>query len=500
MHRDRDFDPQQPPDAGADALVADLGLETLVAAMAGDDRFRYGVCKAAILLGVQDVDAVRYRQRTLQDCIANETAVRQIHDICLDSINGERRHFWGRRSEYPGTLLQRSVEVLQMHLGNLKKLRRVADLEAAAFKSEGFTRFFGMLREELSDAYFAEVEAHLKRLLFRGGVLISAALGNGLKGVDHLLHVPTVKDSAWPLRVLRDRDFGHWAPVYTFHIADRDESGARILSELRDRGITLVADALARSTDHVLGFLNALRTELAFYLGCLNLYHRLQEQDVPVCFPEATEPGTRRWRCAGLRDAALALSTAGEIVGNDVRADDRDLIMITGANQGGKTTFLRSVGQSHVMMRCGLFVAATEFAAELSDGIFTHFKREEDASMRSGKLDEELRRISQIVDVVKPNALVLFNESFASTNEREGSEIGRQIVQAFLESSIRVFFVTHQFDLADGLFQQARGDSLFLRAERKEDGTRTFRLLEGEPLDTSFGADLYRHIFAEAHG
>lgn len=115
--------------------------------------------------------------------------------------------------------------------------------------------------------------------------------------------------------------------------------------------------------------------------------------------------------------------------------------------------------------------------------------------MKSGKLDEELDRMSQIVDHLRPDALLLFNESFAATNEREGSEIARQIVRALLDKRIKVFFVTHMFDFARSVYDLSRGDAMFLRADRQPDRTRTFRLVEGEPLATSFGEDLYRKIF-----
>ena len=74
--------------------------------------------------------------------------------------------------------------------------------------------------------------------------------------------------------------------------------------------------------------------------------------------------------------------------------------------------------------------------------------------MISGRLDEELSRMSAIADQISPHCLILFNESFAATNEREGSEIGRQVVRALLEAGIRVFFVTHQFDFADSFHRQ----------------------------------------------
>jgi len=139
-------------------------------------------------------------------------------------------------------------------------------------------------------------------------------------------------------------------------------------------------------------------------------------------------------------------------------------------------------------------VAAGSFRASVSAGVFTHFIREEDPSMVSGRLDEELSRLSGIADHITPDALILFNESFAATNEREGSEIGRQVVRALLEAGVRVFFVTHQFDFADGFYRRQAGSALFLRAPRQPDGRRDFRLIVAEPLPTSFGKDIYDRI------
>jgi DNA mismatch repair ATPase MutS len=147
------------------------------------------------------------------------------------------------------------------------------------------------------------------------------------------------------------------------------------------------------------------------------------------------------------------------------------------------------------MMQCGMFVPAENFCANLCEGLFTHYKRKEDDSMKSGKLDEELSRMSAIADTIRPNSMVLFNESFAATNEREGSEIARQVTCALLEKRIKVFFVTHQFEFAHGFYDKKMENAIFLRAERKSDGERTFKLIEGEPLQTSYGEDVYRAVF-----
>jgi DNA mismatch repair ATPase MutS len=93
------------------------------------------------------------------------------------------------------------------------------------------------------------------------------------------------------------------------------------------------------------------------------------------------------------------------------------------------------------------------------------------------------------------HSILLFDESFAATNEREGSEIARQIVTALLEKRVKVFFVTHLVELACGLHENQMANALFLRAERGEDGSRNFKLAEGAPLQTGYGMDLYRMIF-----
>jgi DNA mismatch repair ATPase MutS len=140
-------------------------------------------------------------------------------------------------------------------------------------------------------------------------------------------------------------------------------------------------------------------------------------------------------------------------------------------------------------------VAAKSFSSDVCLGLFTHFKREEDTTMKSGKLDEELKRMSDIVDHLSSDCIVLFNESFAATNEREGSEISRQIVTALLEKRVKVFFVTHQYEFAQSIYEKKMPNALFLRAERKAGGERTFRVVPGEPLQTSYGEDLYDRIF-----
>jgi MutS domain V len=492
MYPDRDFDPEADLPAGAQALIDDLGLRTLFGVMSGGDDFLYTVAERAVLASLGDPKAIGYRQHALRDCLDHPDVVRQMYDVSVEAVLGSKKIYRGIFSQSPDAVLRWSAEALQLFAGLLRRLRQLADEHAPGFRSEAFTALFRTLAAELGDDYFAAVDDHLSQLRFRGGVLLSAGLGKGNKGAGYRIRRPGRRRQGWLSRISgSDRD------SYTMRIADRDESGHRSLGDLRGRGINLAANALAQSTDHMLSFFTMLRCELGFYVGCLNARDLLAQKGEPVCFPEpAATGGSVKLSLRGLYDACLSLRLAdGRAVGNDVGADGKTLVVITGANQGGKSTFLRSVGLAFLMMQCGMFVAAESFAGTVCTGLFTHYRREEDAEMESGKLDEELSRMSEIADRVTPGAVVLFNESFAATNEREGSQIARQIVAALAESGVRVFLVTHFYDLAHGLYAQGSDATAFLRAQRSDDGQRSFRLLEGEPEPTSYGQDLYERIF-----
>lgn len=488
MFPDQDFDPGRPEPANAGELVQDLELEILWSAMARSDALVRSVARAATLAPLADAAQIRYRQAVLNDALHRPETVRALYDVAGEAIDAEKSVFRSFLFERPESLLGHSVRVLELLTAVLRKLRRLADNHAHEFESDGFSGFFDRIGQELDEDYFRMVEVHLKQLTFRPGLLLSAQLGAGNRSTGLVLRRPQEKN-----RTLFNRGAVK-KPNFSFSIPDRDEAGFRALGDLRDRVLDDVANTAAQAADHVLGFFLALRREVAFLIGCTNLSEELTRIGQPLSFPE---PGTGGTALAAqdLRDPSLALSVGGAVVGNSVRAERGDLVVITGANQGGKSTLLRALGNAQLMLQAGMYVAAGSFSAPIATGVFTHYRREEDAAMDSGKLDEELARMRGITDHIRAGGLVLCNESFAATNEREGSEIASGIVHALLDSGVRVVYVTHNYDLARGLFDERTDSSVFLRAERRADGRRTFRLVPGEPLPTSYGRDLHARIF-----
>jgi len=491
LHECEDFDFGASLPAGYEDLIQDLELTTVIQAMAAGDKFLADVSLKVMLACLIDPEAIRYRQRVLADCLAQPSVIREMYDIALGALH-DKRHLWGGYGgtyQNPSSNLSGAVAHLEAYLVRLRQLRKIADGHAGKFRSDGLRALFATLHRELSDEYFDEISYHLKRLRFRAGVLISAGLARDNSGIDFVLRDPGDGRRPWT----------EWLGIgprssYSFTLPPRDEAGADILSDLTSRGLNLVANAAAQSADHIGSYFTMLKAELGFYVACLNLADRLAAKGVPTTVPEPVKPSSLAFSCADLRDACLELQSADPVVGNDVQADGKPIVVITGANSGGKSTFLRSVGVAQLMMQCGLFVTAASYRADTAHGIFTHFIREEDPGMTSGRLDDELRRMSATADQIGPHCIMLFNESFAGTNEREGSEIGYQVARALLDEQVKVFFVTHRFEFAERFHREHPRAALFLRAERGPDGHRNYKLAVKEPLPTSFGEDLYYQL------
>ena len=491
LYEAEDFDFGGGLPSGHEDLIQDLELTTLIQAMASGDKFLTDVSWKVVLACLRDPEEIRYRQRILADCLAQPGVIREMYDIAFGALE-EKRHLWmtyGGTYQTPSSNLSGAVAHLEMYVARLKQLRKVADEHAGNFHSNGLRALFATLHHELDDEYFEEVGNHLKQLRFRAGVLISAELDRNNSGINFVLRDPGDGRRSWTERLgLGPRS------SYSFTLPPRDEAGAEILSDLTGRGINLVANAAAQSADHIGSYFTMLRAELGFYVGCLNLADRLTGKGVPTAFPDPVKPSSLAFSCVDLRDACLELQSADPVVGNDVHADGNSIVIITGANSGGKSTFLRSVGVAQLMMQCGLFVTAASYRADAAHGVFTHFIREEDPGMTSGRLDDELRRMSAIADQIEPHCLMLFNESFAGTNESEGSEIGYQVARALLDAQVTVYVVTHRFEFAERFHREHPRAALFLRAEREPDGRRNYKLAAKEPLPTSFGEDLYYQL------
>jgi DNA mismatch repair ATPase MutS len=492
MNPDADFDASAPEPAGSADLAQDLELDYLWDVMGGGDPLRRAVARAAFLQTDQSCEVIRYRQQALADVLRNESALEALYELTARALAAEHEGYLSIFNRRPDPLLHHAVRVLSALADIIDELRRWAASAAPGFSSPAFVAFFETLRTQLDDDYMHELRGRLKQLEFPGGLLMSARLGPAAQVTGWVLRRPRPENRRMLSRVALKR------PLYSYTIPDRDEAGHNALAELRDRSLNDVANAASQAVDHVLAFFSAMRTELAFYLGCVRLEHTLRELGGSLATPDPAEP-ERSLTATGLYDASLAIRAGTAPVASDVDLAGGDVLIVTGANHGGKTTFLRALGVAQLMMQAGMFVTAVRFTAPLSGAVHTHWAREEDVGLEHGKLDEELARMSTIVDRIHPGDLLLCNESFSSTNEAEGSEIALELTRALSAANVQLRYVTHLYDFAHELERTASPMAVFLRAPRDDTGTRSYQLEPGPPLSTSYGVEVFDRVFGTDH-
>ncbi|MBO4330771.1 MAG: hypothetical protein J5827_01700 [Oscillospiraceae bacterium] len=482
MFRDRDFSMTAPTVYGRDTLCADFEIKRIIERMAAKDLNIELAVNSALFNPLCDIDEILYRQQVLKDCLAHPAQVRELYELVSGAEHFQAEMVKGMRTDpQVEDTLTDAITILRTQMEHLKLTRDSVAKNTAGFASEGFTGLAKMLKEQLPDSFFSEVAVRLKDFRDRDGMLVGVSLGSGLQGVNYTM----LRRKAELFR--RPSNSG----VYT--VNSQDQSARSDMKQRRERAANDCTAPLARAAEGIWHFFSLLCGELAFYVGCINLYDALAQLGMPVCIPTPLPSDSSQREWSGLFDISLALLKNEKVGVNRLEKHDKRLYIITGANQGGKSTFLRSFGQAQLMTQCGMFVSGESFTAPVRLKIFSHFRKEEDSDMNHGKFDEELTRLDRITERLSRDSLIIFNEAFAATNEREGSEICRQVIRALVESGVEVFTVTHLYSYAAGELDNP--DAVFLRAERLESGERTFRIVPGEPFVTAFGEDLYKKIF-----
>lgn len=191
--------------------------------------------------------------------------------------------------------------------------------------------------------------------------------------------------------------------------------------------------------------------EVQFYLATLDYVARFERAGLPFCYPSVSAED-KAVRARDAYDAALAhglLAGGGSVVCNDfeLRAQER-IFVVTGANQGGKTTFARTFGQLHYLAALGCPVPAREAALFLFDQVHTHFEQEEDVRTLRGKFQDELMRMHALLEHTTDRSVVILNEALTATTSHDAALVGRQVLSRLLENDVLGVWVTFIDELA----------------------------------------------------
>lgn len=488
-------------------IVQDLNLDIIFKLMSRNDPYIYKTVRTVLTNPLTDKISILYRQGIVTDCIKNYDDFYKIYEMTSQVNEAYNRYVEGMKRVNSSNMsnaasVLSSLELLGILVDGLDQLKVYLDSVEMVFQSNGMRLFYNRLCEDYSHRFVQEIKDTMKNMSFLtegGEITFSGTIGQGLKTKDIIVN-QLKKDERKGKKSLG-------AMVQQFYNMFRHNTVILNDSKLDQEARELEAAGLA----HILkfyqsfirelaSFFESLHYQTAFYIGAANLQIRLTQLYIPTTMPQLPIKDSEEFRFRGLYDLSLAIYNRKKPICNGLETENMKLFIITGANQGGKSTYLRSIGIAQLLMQSGLFVPAEYYCNKLFSGIFSHFTRREDTAMNSGKLDEELSRMDRILGQITPDSLLLMNESFATTTEREGSKIARDVVEALYENGTRIVMVTHLFEFTKSMFEKKPEHAIFLSAERLADGTRTYRIYEREPERTSYGIDLYDDIVGIKRG
>lgn len=532
--------PEPAPNHFAAHGAHDLGVADLARGMSDDEGMRRAIT-AVLLHLTTDAAVLRYRQAVLDDLLAAPELVAQLNRLLPYIDDLSQMHHRGLQREAPLHEVTRRLGELETIVFVVQELDRTLSGVGEALESEGLRRLHTAVVEAARDPVFARLQAELPELLrtlrATASITIGVNLDKNLQPVEAtLLSVNAERFRSSSLLGRLFGDDGEWTGIAPLHSVPTLQSVGmagptdrpqrvkpvlvplfRDLSNILDKVCQPVVQALKRYNQVSAAYWSRLYHDLGFYLGAVRLIERLTAVGLPLCRPEIAPVAARVFEVDDNFNVNLALhlarrepgqALAGRVVVNDVAMGDAGRIFVlTGPNQGGKTTYMQAVGLTQVLAQAGLYVPGSRACISPADNIFTHYPVEERLESGTGRFGDEAQRLQAIFDHITADSLVLLNESLSSTAAGESLYLAQDLVRVLRLAGVRAIYATHLHELAleaEQINATTAGASRVIsmvasRIEAAEgDGEtavghaprRSFKVVAGAPMGRSYAREL----------
>lgn len=472
--------------------IEDLQLGRLAKAMSPSDYYRLTPEELCALF-TGDEEVLRHRQAVFRDVLRFpelESAMEKL----LDSLDGWESRGGSRRGGADAFAVGFSLDEFTWLDGYLKKIDAAwREFDRIPVESAGFRALQGLLNELRNSKRYQDAASDFKELCPGFSAPARMRLGYNL---DNELKPSRLKLLAMepPEEGTRSKSVQKRKMMLTQRAVETD---AMLLQRVSAQASQDINTFVIRET----AALRGLRKELIVCLAVRKLTRSWEEAGLPACFPVLRPPEEKAFRAKGLFDPLLLISDKELVVSNDAELrQGGELLILTGANQGGKTVFLLSMGLGQWLAQLGFPVPAAEAAVSPAENILTIFAPNGQRYGRKGLLAEEAGRIASAMENLTAGSMVLFNEPLTSTGPEETKAISAEVIAVCMAAGARGVWVTHVYELAshranleEALPWGSRLGSLRIVLEEVGGETRfTYRVERGEPKGYSHAEDALR--------
>jgi DNA mismatch repair ATPase MutS len=448
FHKPADRGPGEhlaPPDC-----FLDLNLDQLVDAItAGRDDYDL---KPFFSMPLHDVDAILWRHEIMQDL--ETSPVGDSIKAFSKSLRAMREHQAQAEKLYHKLQKQRwFLDAVKIYCDAVTRL--IDDLSVAKPTSRGLLAFRDYVTEYLATEHFTALREQTTDLVADLSAIHYCVLIRGSR-VDVRDHGDEADYSA-EVEAAFERFKQGSAKDYTFNFSESprmnsiEERISELVSKLHPAEFLSLENYCALNKDYADDTITTFDREIQFYICYLDYISQLRPAGLSFCYPRIVSRSKEIFNNDGF-DLVLAGKLARDhasVVCNGFRLKDGErVIVVSGPNQGGKTTFARAFGQLHYLASLGCPVPGTEAQLILFDQLFTHFEREETMHNLRGKLQDDLIRMHHILERATPNSIIILNEIFTSTTLRDAVVLSKKIAAKILALDLLCLWVTFVDELA----------------------------------------------------